>query len=89
MQTEEKMEKLREKKERRKKAERREEYLRAKIAKGMHEFDDEDNNDFTKMFNMLDEDKLPEDMKMFYKVQLENWGKKSSKGYRWHPKWVE
>ena len=86
MQTEEKMEKLREEKERRKKAERREEYLRAKIARGMHEFDDEDNNDFAKMFNMLDEDKLPEDMKMFYKVQLENLGKKSSKGYRWHPK---
>ena len=43
-----------------KKAERREEYLLVKIAKRMHEFDDEDNN---KMFNMLDEDKFPEDIK--------------------------
>ena len=60
MQTKEKMEKHREEKERTKKAERREEYLLVKIAKRMHEFDDEDNN---KMFNMLAEDKLPEDTK--------------------------
>ena len=86
MSVNEKMAKLSEEKNRRRKAEKRESYLREKIEKGMKEFGEEDNKDFTDMMNLVEENKLDDDMKLFFKIQRENLGKKSSKGYRWHPK---
>ena len=86
MSVDEKMAKLSEEKNRRRKAEKRESYLREKIEKGMKEFGEEDNKDFTDMMNLVEENKLDDDMKLFFKIRRENLGKKSSKGYRWHPK---
>ena len=67
-------------------AERRESLLSAKINNEMHNFDQTDNNDLTKMFSLVDTDKLGEDMKLFYQIQLQNLKKKNGRGYRWHPK---
>ena len=78
--------KLNKEKTKRRKAEKRESYLREKIENGMKEFDEEDNKDFIQMFNLVEQESLNDDMKLFFKVQQENLGKKSSRGYRWHPK---
>ena len=86
MSADEKMSKLSEEKDRRKKAEKRENYLKEKIEKGVKEFGEEDNKDFTDMMNLVEENKLDDDMKPFFKIERENLGKNSSKGYRWHPK---
>ena len=52
----------------------------------MKEFDEKDNKDFIETFNLVEQESLNDDMKLFFKVQQENLGKKSSRGYRWHPK---
>ena len=77
---------LNEEKAKRRKAEKQESYLREKIENGMTEFDEEDNKDFIEMFNLVEQESLNDDMKLFFKVQQENLGKKSSRGYGWHPK---
>ena len=82
-------EKFKQEKVLRKKAEKRVQCLKKKINEGMKEFGETDNNDFNDMFNLIEEEKeekLSEGMKIFYNVQEENLGKKSIKGYRWHPK---
>ena len=86
MSPEELQTKLQEEKRKRKNAEQREQCLRDKIYSGMQCFDEADNEDFRTMFDMIDENQLNPDMKLFFEVQKENIGKKSSKGYRWHPK---
>ena len=48
---------------------------REKIEKGMKEFGEEDNKDFTDMMNLVEENKLDDDMKLFFKIQRENRGK--------------
>ena len=78
--------KLNKEKAKPRKAEKREIYLREKIENGMKEFDEEDNKDFIEMFNLVGKESLNDDMKLFFRVQQENLGKKSSRGYRWHPK---
>ena len=50
MNDDEKAEKLQSEKVRRRKAEKREDYLRAKISRSMKEFGEDDNKDFTEMF---------------------------------------
>ena len=43
----------------------------------MKEFGETDNNDFNDMFNLIEEEKLSEDMKIFYNVQKQNLGKRA------------
>ena len=86
MSEKEKHAKLQLEKGKRRQAERRESLLSAKINNEMHNFDQTDNNDLTKMFSLVDTDKLGEDMKLFYQIQLQNLKKKNGRGYRWHPK---
>ena len=86
MSPEELQTKLQEEKRKRKNAEQREQCLRDKIYSGMQCFDEADNEDFRTMSDIKDENQLNPDMKLFFEVQKENIGKKSSKGYRWHPK---
>ena len=74
--------KLNKEKARRRKVEKRESFLREKIENGMKEFDEEDNKDFIKMFNLVEQESLNDDMKLFLRVQQDNLGKKSSRGYR-------
>ena len=69
------MAKLSKEKNRRRKAEKRESYLRAKTEKGMKEFGEEDNKDFTDMMNLVEENKLDDDMKLFLKFKEKALGK--------------
>lgn len=86
MTEEEKSSKLKHEKRRRISAESRTKYLKEKVLSEMQCFSEEDNDDLCNIFNQVNEGTLTEDMKLFYKVQKENLGRKSSKGYRWHPK---
>ena len=89
MSPEEKSLKLQEEKRKRKMLRKENNTSGKKIYCGMHCFDEEDNKDFNViLFNMMEEEKLDPGMKLFFEVQKENIGKKSSKGYRWHPKYV-
>ena len=74
MSVDEKLAKLSEETNRGRKAEKRESYLREKIEKGMKEFGEEDNKDFTDMMNLVEEN-MKDDMKLFFKIQRENLGK--------------
>lgn len=64
---------------------RREKYLQKKINEGMLVFDDEDSDDFTKIFEKVAEDKVPENFKLMWKEQAKALSVKGSSGNRWHP----
>ena len=57
-----------------------------KIKEEMDEFTKEDHNDFKKMFEIMDESKIPEEMEMFWEAQKEVLEKTDARGNRWHPK---
>ena len=82
----EKIQKLQEAKKKIQHISKQNSYMQKKIEAVMYEFDDEDNSDFQHMFKLIDKNEIPEDLLLFYNAQLENLGKKCSKGYRWHPK---
>ena len=63
-------------------AESRTKSVKEKVLNEMQCFSDEDNDDLCNIFNHVDEGTLTGDMKLFYKVQKGNLGRKSSKGYR-------
>ena len=64
---------------------RRETYLRKKINEGMLMFNDEDSDDFTKVFEKIGEDNVPENFKLMWKEQAKALSVKGSSGNRWHP----
>lgn len=86
MSCDELMEKLHDEKRRRRNAERRETRLRNKITEGMKKFDEEDDGDFTILFNKVDKSSLSEDMLLFWEEQAKAIMQKDSRGRRWHPK---
>ena len=86
MSVEEKSAKLNLEKTKRKAIEKREVRLRKTISDTMHAFEKDDSSDLATMFNLIQPEKLTDEMKLFYKVQSENLNKENSKGYRWHPK---
>ena len=48
-------------------------------------FDDEDSDDFTKIFEKVGVDKVPENFKLMWKEQAKALSVKGSSGNRWHP----
>ena len=69
--------KLANERKRRQNAEVREKRVHQKIESSMLCFDENDNKDFNAMFHLIDENKVSDDMKLFYHAQQENLGKKS------------
>ena len=57
-----------------------------KIETELKDFDTDDHQDILKMFQRVDEEKLNEDMHIFWKAQRKVLSRKNSKGHRWHPK---
>ena len=79
------LQKLKEERRLKNNALRRETYLRKKINGRMLVFDNEDSDDFTKIFEKVGEDKVPENLKLMWKEQAKAISVKGSSGNRWHP----
>jgi hypothetical protein len=79
------IQKLKEERRLKNNALRRERYLQKKINEGMLVFDNEDNDDFTKIFEKVGEDKVPDNFKLMWKEQAKALSVKGSSGNRWHP----
>ncbi len=61
--------KLHEEQTRRRNAERRLKYLKAKVENEMKTFVDDDHNDFLHMFRQVDRESLDVDMRIFWEAQ--------------------
>ena len=60
-------------------------YLQKKINEGVLMFNDEGSDDFTKVFEKIGEDKVPENFELMWKEQAKALSVKGSSGNRWHP----
>jgi len=49
-------------------------------------FNEEDDMDFTVIFNQIDKSSLTEEMSLFWEKQAKAIRQKDSRGRRWHPK---
>lgn len=70
----------------RKCAETREHYWKRKFEMQQIDMDGKDNNDLETIFNSVDSDNVPPDMKYIWEQQLRINHCKYKKAYRWHPK---
>ena len=85
MTSEEIKDKLQLEKKRRISSERRVQRLRETL-ETMYTFDNNDCQDFEKMFSNIDVQKLSPDLKLFWQAQKKALETKDSRGNRWHPK---
>ena len=56
----------------------------AKIESEMKDFNTNDHQDILTMYQRVDEEKLNEDMHIFWEAQRKALSRKNSKGHRWH-----
>ena len=85
MTSEEIKDKLQLEKKKRISSERRVQRLRETL-ETMYTFDNNDCQDFEKMFSNIDVQKLSPDLKLFWQAQKKALETKDSRGNRWHPK---
>ncbi len=67
----------------------REKYWREKFHSESINVEDEDHKDLTSIFDGVDSEDVPDDMKSFWEQQKKILNTASPHGYRWHPKYVK
>jgi len=68
------------------KAIQREQYWKGKFKEQTIELESEDNRDLTETFKGIQDNEVPEEMKILWQQQQSILQTESHHGYRWHPK---